>query len=128
MSLKQSSLDPASPRTSAEHSPTCWHRERNRSCLRIEASAGDTFLFPYQHIVSAHHHRTGNSETLRISFPNHEVTLSGRQLGEIAAALQDLSVDWVKVLPARYQRLAETEGASVTQIDVRTVEEAGGGD
>lgn len=122
MSLKQSSLDPTSPRTSGEHSPACWHRDRNRNCLRVETSAGDTFLFPYQHLVAAHHNRSGSSETLRISFPNHEVTLSGRQLGEIAAALQDLSVDWVKVLPPRYQSLAETEGASVTQIEVKTVE------
>ncbi|MEP6672444.1 MAG: hypothetical protein ABJF10_24985 [Chthoniobacter sp.] len=122
MSLKQSSLDPTSPRAAGEHLPACWHRERNRNCLRIEASAGDTFIFPYPHLVAAHHQRSGNSETLRISFPNHEVTLTGRQLGEIASALQDLSVDWVKALPARYQSLAEMDGASVTQIEVKILE------
>jgi hypothetical protein len=122
MSLKQSSIDPSAARASGEQSPVCWHRDRNRNCLRIDASAGDTFLFPYQHIVAVHHNRAGNSETLRISFPNHEVTLSGRHLDEIAAAMQDLAVGWVKALPARYQSLAEIEGASVTQIEVKTIE------
>jgi hypothetical protein len=122
MSLKQSSIDPSAPRAAGEQPPICWHRDRNRDCLRIEASVGDTFLFPYQHLVAVHHRRAGNSEALRISFPNHEVTLSGRHLAEIAAAFQDLSVDWVKALPARYRCLAETEGASVTQIEVKTIE------
>jgi hypothetical protein len=122
MSLKLSSLDSTSARGSGEHSPACWHRERNRNCLRIETSAGDTFIFPYSHLVAAHHQRSGNSETLRIFFPNHEVTLTGRLLGEIAAALQDLSVDWVKALPARYQSLAGSDGASVTKIEVKILE------
>lgn len=120
MSLKQSSLDPAL--AAAEQSPGCWHRDRNRSCLRLEASATETFLFPYSQFVAAHHARSGDSETLRISFSNHEVTVAGQRLSEIAAALQDLSVDWVKTLPARYQSLAQFEGVVVTKIEVKSVE------
>ena len=121
MSLK-SSLNPSAPRVAGEHFPACWHRERNRSCLRIEASVNDSFVFPYHQFVAAHHTRSADSETLRISFSNHEVTLSGRQLGEITAALQDLSVDWLKPLPARYENLVESEDARITQIDVKSVE------
>lgn len=122
MSLKQSSLDPAAARPAAEQSPGCWHRERNRSCLRIERSATETFVMPYSQFVAAHHARSGDAETLRISFSNHEVTIAGQRLSEIVAALQDLSVDWVKALPARYRSLTQFEGAIVTQIEVKPAE------
>ena len=120
MSLKQSSLDPA--QAAAEQSPGCWHRDRNRSCLRIEASPTETFLFPYSQFVAAHHARSDDSETLLISFSSHEVTVAGQRLGDIAAALQDLSVNWVKTLPARYRSLTQFDGAVVTQIEVKPVE------
>ena len=120
MSLKQSSLD--SGLTAAEQSPGCWHRDRNRSCLRLEASATETFLFPYSQFVAARHARSADTETLLISFSSHEVTVTGKRLGEISAALQDLSVDWVKTLPARYRSLTQFEGAVVTQIEVKPIE------
>lgn len=120
MSLKQSS-DQNTSRT-ADLSPVCWHRDRRRDCLRIEVSAGETFFLPYQQLVAAHHHRSETGETLRISFSNHEVILSGRHLGEIATALQDFSVDWVKGNPTRYKGLAEPDSPSITQIEVKALE------
>ena len=122
MSLKQSSPGSATPRVSVEHSAVCWQRERNRQCLCIEADAGGTFFFPYQHFVGAHHHIGKDVETLRIMFSSHEVTLSGQRLGEIAMALQDLCVDWIKQLPERYRQLTDATGASVIQIEVRAIE------
>ncbi len=120
MSLKQSSDQ--TPSRTADLSPVCWHRDRRRDCLRIEANANETFFFPYQQLVAAHHHRSDAGETLRISFSNHEVILSGRQLAEIATALQDFSVDWVKATPARYKGLAETDAPNVTQIEVKALQ------
>jgi len=122
MSLKQSSSAPPAARNTGENSPSCWHRERNRNCLRIESTPSDTFLLPYQQFLGAHHARAGDSETLRISFTTHDVTLSGRQLGEIALALQDLAVEWVKPLPERYQGLAHADGAKVTRVEIKAVE------
>ena len=122
MSLKQSASIPSTPRVAGENSPTCWHRERNRICLRIESTPTDTFLLPYQQFLGAHHARAGDSETLLISFTTYEVTLCGRQLGEIALALQDLAVEWVKPLPDRYQGLAHDDGAHVTRVEVKATE------
>ena len=122
MSLKQSSLDPASSRLPVGQAFDCWHRDRNRGCLRVEVGADDAFIFPYQQFLGAHHTRAAKLETLQISFSTHIVVLSGSDLGEIAAALQDLSVDWVKSLPQRYQSLTANEGARVTQIEIKPVE------
>lgn len=120
MSLKQNSDQ--NPSRTGDLSPVCWHRDRRRDCLRIEASADETFFFPYQQLVVAHHHRSDAGETLRISFSNHEVILSGRHLAEIAVALQEFSADWVKAMPARYKGLAELDAASVVQIEVKALE------
>lgn len=120
MSIKQSSEQ--SPSRKADLPPVCWHRDRRRDCLRIEASADEAFFFPYQQLVVAHHHRSDTGETLRISFSNHEVILSGRHLAEIATALQDFSVDWVKATPVRYKGLAEPDAASIVEIEVKALE------
>jgi hypothetical protein len=117
MSLKQSSINSAK-----EHLTECWHRERDRQCLRIELNSEEAYLFPYQQFLGAHHSHERESETLIISFSTHEVTVLGRQLDEIASALQNLSIDWIKTIPSRYRELSRDDGAWVTQIDIKTVE------
>ncbi len=117
MSLKQSPTNSA-----REHLPDCWHRERDRHCLRIELNSAETFLFRYQQLLGVHHLRSTNSETLKISFSTHQVVLSGRNLAEISVALEELAVSWIRFVPGRYEKAAEFEGALVTGIEVKAVE------
>jgi hypothetical protein len=121
MSLKQSSKDSSGERENVGNN-ICWHREHDRSCLRVEMRADEVFIFPYQQFLDAHHTRQRESETVIISFSTYEITVSGRQLGEIAAALQDLSIAWIKTVPARYRGLPDNDGVWITQIDVKAVE------
>lgn len=118
MSLKQSSTNAATPPPAKEHVADCWRREHDHPCLRIETNSGEAFLFPYHQLQGAHHLRSPEMESLRISFSAHEVVLSGRNLSEIAAALQDLAIRWIKPVHSRYRRVAEVEGAFVTDIEV----------
>lgn len=120
MSLRQSATD-SSRQRSTEGRPLCWHRERDQTCLRVEVAVNDAFIFPYQQFLGAHHTREGEAETLIISFSTHEVTISGRELGEIAFALNDLSIDWIKAVPARYAGLPENDGAWITRLEVKPV-------
>ncbi len=122
MSIKQSSITPATPPTTREHLPDCWHRERDRQCLRIEVNSGEAFLFPYAQFLGAHHIRSANAEILKISFSTHQVSLSGKNLSEIALALEDLAVGWIKPVPGRYIKVAEAEGAFVTDIEVKAAD------
>jgi hypothetical protein len=119
MSLKQSSTSPAISGSLKEDFPDCWHRERDRSCLRIELNSGEAFIFPYQQFLGAHHLRCTDPETLKISFSTHVVTLSGRGLSEIALALQDIAVAWIKPVESRYRIVPEGERALVTGIEVK---------
>lgn len=122
MSLKQSPINPAALPSGKEHLPDCWHHERDRHCLRIELNSGEVFLFRYQQFFGVHHVNSTDPETLKISFSTHEVILSGRSLSEIATALGDLAVQWIKVCPSRYQRVAEMDRALVFNIQIRAVE------
>lgn len=117
MSLKQSPISSAK-----EHLLDCWHRERDRQCLRIEVNSGEIFVFRYQQFLGTHHVRSTNPETLTISFSTHAVVLTGRGLSEISVALEELAVGWIKPIPSRYQEVAEPEGAIVIRIEVTNSE------
>lgn len=122
MSLKQSSINPAAPPTTRENLPDCWHREHDRQCLRVEVDSGEAFLFPYQQFLGAHHIRSANRETLKIAFSTHVVTLSGKSLSEIALALEDLALSWIRPVAGRYRTVAGVEGALVMGIEVKPAE------
>ena len=123
MSLRQSATDSSRPRSGdGEGRSLCWRRERDQSCLRVEITPEETFIFPYQQFLGAHHVRQRDSETLMICFSTHEITVSGRELGKITSALQDLSVEWIKAVPARYGGLPETEGTWIKRIEAKALE------
>ena len=123
MSLKQSSKDSATPRPATSDSDrACWRRERDCTCLKLDAAADETFVFPYQHLLSAQHTRMSGDETLKLLFGTHEVVISGRRLDEIVAALQDLAVERISAVPLRYRELPQGEGAWVTGIEIRSCE------
>ncbi len=119
MSLKQSPTNAATSPPAKEHVTDCWRREHNRPCLRIETNSGEAFLFPYHQFHGAHHLRSMDLETLKISFSTHDIVLSGRSLSEIALALEDLAIRWIKPVQSRYGRVAEVEGALITDIEVK---------
>ena len=122
MSLKQSPTNTATPPFAKEHVADCWRREPDHPCIRIETNSGEAFLFPYHQFHRAHYLRSAETETLKIFFATHEVAVSGKRLCEIAAALQDLAVRWIKPVQNRYRRVAEVEGALVTDIGVKAAE------
>jgi hypothetical protein len=63
-----------------------------------------------------------SDETLRLSFGTHEVVIPGRNLSEIATALQDLAVEQISAVPPRYRELPHDEGAWIRQIEIRLTE------
>jgi hypothetical protein len=120
MSLKQSSRDSRGERENVDHStPDCWHRERDRTCLRVDMRADEVFVFPYQQFLGAHHARTSAGETLKITLSTHEIILTGHRLEKLVAALQEFAVDWIRPFPTRCRDLGESSEPMITSIDVR---------
>lgn len=99
--------------------PVCWERDPNAQALRVELNDGSTFIFPYAHLSFAKLTRDAAAETLKLVFSTHEVRVAGRKLRELSIAVQKLSVDWIKEIPARYAQLAEHDAAFIETIMVK---------
>lgn len=123
MSLRKSSNESSNLRSSTEDDDReCWHHDRNCRCLKVDASHGESFLFPYQQFSHAQHTQAADDETLRISFASHEIVVSGTCLAEITAALQDMSVERINPVPPRFRELLQEHRAWVTQIEIKVRE------
>ena len=98
---------------------TCWQREAPGTCVRVELSANETYLFPYQHLVSACL-RLGEdqNETLHLAFSSHDVEITGRNLRGLLSALQEFAVKWLRAVPQRYHALASPDDGVISRIQV----------
>lgn len=105
-------------RRTANNAPTCWQREAPCACLRIETSAREMHLFPYQHFVSAMFNQGDEADVLRVAFSSHDVEISGRNLRTLVIALQDFAVKWMRPVPERYQRLDSNEDGTISRITI----------
>lgn len=123
MSLKQSTKNVTEREAFDRNGSDCWRLERDRICLRVEMRTDEVFIFPYQQFLGAHHSCTTADETLKITLSTHEVTVTGRRLEKLLAALQDFAVDWIRSLPSRYYELGENRDGAVTSINIRAIGE-----
>jgi hypothetical protein len=98
--------------------PTCWQREAPCACVRIESSAREAHVFPYQHLVTASLCRTDDSEVLRLSFSSHDVEISGSNLRPLLLAVQDFAVKWIRTIPERYHHLAIDKNGIIASIRI----------
>jgi hypothetical protein len=93
--------------------PTCWQRDRQPACLRLELASGEIYVMPYPHFIAAHLCRAGDGERLKISFSTHEIAIDGDHLRELVIALSDVSVAVISEMPARYQKSIGSRIASI---------------
>lgn len=99
-----------------------WAKDAQAHALRIDLADDRCFVFPYAHLLFASLERENDEELLLIHFTTHEVAVRGRNLRALALAVQKLSVDWIRELPARYEGLAVPDGAFVARIEVKDVQ------
>jgi hypothetical protein len=90
--------------------------------VRIETSAREAHIFPYQHLVTASLNETDESETLKLAFSSHDVEIRGRNLRPLLLALQDFAVKWLRAIPERYHRLVADKGGVITSIRIEEAE------
>jgi len=93
----------------------CWNKEAQQQSLRIEQANGDLFIIPYIHLLYAHLGTENEKELLALTFSSHEIRIVGRALTDLAIAIQQLSIEWIKPLDARYSESKKT-GALVERI------------
>ena len=103
----------------------CWNKDAQAQCLRVELSDDNAFIFPYTHLTFAKMEREEGRDVLTASFTSHDLRIVGKNLRELAIAVQKLAVDWIKPAPARYAVLAANEAVFIESIEVSEVAEKG---
>ena len=103
----------------------CWNKDAQAQCLRVELSDDHSFIFPYTHLTFAEVKREEGRDVLTASFTTHDLRIVGKNLRELAIALQRLAVDWIKPAPARYAALAANEAVFIESIEVSEAAEQG---
>ncbi len=102
----------------------CWHREEGTQTIRMITEDKGKFVFPYFHFVCGHLEDTDDGkELLTLRFPSDTVEIRGKRLEPLEKALDDLSLEWVRVLPSLYAPLAPEGSPVVTEIVVRATNE-----
>lgn len=101
----------------------CWHNEPNTSAVRFELEGRRMAVLPYLHFTSAWFDATDDEDSITVNFSSHELVIKGHELMKLFIAFQKQTVEWVKMLPKRHEKLLEREGGFVTGIEVRELTE-----
>ena len=91
--------------------------------LRLETSPACFYLLPYHHLDIAKFESAKERDTLTIAFLNHHVRIMGRDLRELAIALQNRAVESIKPMPDRYSAAMEDQTGVVESIEVEETKE-----
>ncbi|HUA68426.1 MAG TPA: hypothetical protein VMA13_07745 [Candidatus Saccharimonadales bacterium] len=86
--------------------------------LRLELHSKSFLLLPYHHLELVKFEAGDEQDTLALLFLNRTVCIAGKNLRELALALQDRCVEFVKPLPERYASLVGDE-ATVRAIEIK---------
>lgn len=85
--------------------PECWASDPNARGLRIEISAEQSLLLPFDQFAFAELKSEGKEQQLRLVFATHEVTLRGHSLRRIETAMQRMELSFVGKLPNSFRPL-----------------------
>ena len=92
--------------------------------LRLELNPKGFLLLPYHHLELVTFESGDGQDTLTLSFLNRTVQITGKNLRDLALALQDRAVEFVRILPALdcYSSVAGKE-AAVKTIEIEDKKE-----
>ena len=98
---------------------TCWRTATNPQCLRVETT-NEVHLFPYGYYQHAKFARQSGKDVLQIQFQDRIVSVKGKGLEPLCAALERLAVERIRVRPEKYEGLGKSEGV-IEDIEIKKV-------
>src|ERR1044071_8123047 len=93
-------------------SPECWASDPNARAVKIELSAEQSLLLPFDQFAFSELKSDGKEQRLRLVFATHEVSLRGHSLRRIETAMQRMELSLLTALPDK-QRLLVPDGQPV---------------
>src|SRR5258708_5372175 len=73
-------------------SPECWASDPNARAVKIEVSAEQSLLLPFDQFTFAELKSEGKEQRLRLVFATHEVSLPGHSLRRIQTPIQRMKL------------------------------------
>jgi hypothetical protein len=85
--------------------PECWASDPNARAVRIEVSAEQSLLLPFDQFAFSELKSDGKEQQLRLIFATHEVSLRGHSLRRIETAMQRMELSLLTALPGKQRSL-----------------------
>lgn len=99
-------------------SPECWASDPNARAVKVELSAEQSLLLPFDQFAFAELKSDGKEQRLRLVFATHEVSLRGHSLRRIETAMQRMELSFLAALPGNQRSLVPDGQAIVVEIAV----------
>ena len=90
--------------------------------LRLEVNPESFYLLSYHHLEFGKFDSDKERDTLTLSFLGHQVRIAGRNLRELAVAIQKRAVESIIQMPGRYSAATGNQGGFVETIEVQANE------
>ena len=122
MALKPKLLDAADanlPRFLPSSEPGCCISEDNHRCLILTQLDGTIEGFPLTWLYRWQWRSSATHELLILTLTEHEVTIHGQHLDEVAKHLSDSKGLHLRIKDARYQSLMRPNEILITTITVQ---------
>jgi hypothetical protein len=98
--------------------PECWASDPNARAVKIEVSAEQSLLLPFDQFAFAELKNEGKEQQLRLIFATHEVALRGHSLRRIETAMQRMDLSMLTVLAGNQRSLVQNGQPVVLEIKV----------
>src|SRR5258706_3695418 len=102
--------------------PECWGSDPQARGLRIESSAEQSLLLPFDEFAFAELKCEGKQQHLRLVFATHEISIRGNALRRIETAMQRMELSFLVALSGNQRSLIPDGQPAVLEITVTEVE------
>ena len=86
-------------------SPECWASDPNARAVKVELSAEQSLLLPFDQFAFAELKSEGKQQHLRLVFATHEISIRGHALRRIETAMQRLDLSLLAALSGNQRSL-----------------------
>jgi len=101
--------------------PECWASDPNARAVKIELSAEQSLLLPFDQFAFSELKNEGKQQYRRLIFAMHEVSLRGHSLRRIETAMQRMELSLLTALPGKQRSLIPDGQPVVIEISVTEV-------
>src|SRR5262245_13378277 len=98
--------------------PECWASDPNARAVKVELSAEQSLLLPFDQFAFSELKSEGKDQQLRLVFATHEVALRGYSLRRIETAMQRMELSLITSLPGKQRSLVPDGQPVVAEIIV----------